>query len=236
MIYVMSDIHGNKERFDRVMAQIQLKPEDTLYILGDVVDRYPDGIKILRQIMRASNIKMLLGNHDYMMLEALYTPIAPEEIQPWETEEWVRRDKIRLWYSNGGDVTHYYLKHFKKTVRQEIFEYLSNLPLNIHIEVDGQKYILSHGGLVDSYDARTSKYDSLIEHAVWLRNSHRQTIPDGAILIFGHTPTSHYQADYPLRIWRDEQYINIDCGCGYEYPGRLCCLRLDDMQEFYSEP
>ena len=38
MIYVMSDIHGQKRRFDSVMKQINLQPEDTLYVLGDVID------------------------------------------------------------------------------------------------------------------------------------------------------------------------------------------------------
>ena len=47
MIYVMSDIHGQKRRFDSVMKQINLQPEDTLYVLGDVIDRNPDGIKLL---------------------------------------------------------------------------------------------------------------------------------------------------------------------------------------------
>ena len=36
MIYVMSDIHGQKRRFDSVMRQIGLRAEDTLYVLGDV--------------------------------------------------------------------------------------------------------------------------------------------------------------------------------------------------------
>ena len=74
MIYVMSDIHGQKRRFDSVMKQINLQPEDTLYVLGDVIDRNPDGIKILRQIMAMSNAKMLLGNHELMMMDALYYP------------------------------------------------------------------------------------------------------------------------------------------------------------------
>lgn len=39
MIYVMSDIHGSKRRFDAIMEQIKLTDEDTLYILGDVIDR-----------------------------------------------------------------------------------------------------------------------------------------------------------------------------------------------------
>ena len=71
MIYVMSDIHGNLERFESIMRQINLKEEDTLYILGDVIDRYPYGIKLLRKIMKMPNVKMLLGNHEYMMMQAI---------------------------------------------------------------------------------------------------------------------------------------------------------------------
>ena len=52
MTYVLSDIHGNLRRFESIMAQINLQPDDTLYVLGDVIDRYPDGIKILRRIMQ----------------------------------------------------------------------------------------------------------------------------------------------------------------------------------------
>ncbi len=67
MIYVTSDIHGNSKRFDSILEQINLQPEDTLYILGDVVDRYPDGIAILQRIMKMPNVQMLLGNHEYTL-------------------------------------------------------------------------------------------------------------------------------------------------------------------------
>lgn len=73
MVYVMSDIHGNRERFENIINQIQLKPDDMLFILGDVVDRYPEGISLLREIMKMPNARMLLGNHEYMMLLALDT-------------------------------------------------------------------------------------------------------------------------------------------------------------------
>ena len=71
MTYVLSDIHGNLRRFESIMSQINLQPDDTLYILGDVVDRYHAGIKILRQILKTPNMKMLIGNHEYMMLRAI---------------------------------------------------------------------------------------------------------------------------------------------------------------------
>ena len=49
MTYVLSDIHGNLQRFESIMTQINLQTNDTLYVLGDVIDRYAGGIKILRQ-------------------------------------------------------------------------------------------------------------------------------------------------------------------------------------------
>ena len=74
MTYILSDIHGNERRFSSILQQIRLQPEDTLYVLGDVIDRHPGGIRILRRIMKMPNAKMLLGNHEYMMLRALAIP------------------------------------------------------------------------------------------------------------------------------------------------------------------
>ena len=39
VIYVLSDIHGMYDKYQQMLAKIDLKPEDTLYILGDVIDR-----------------------------------------------------------------------------------------------------------------------------------------------------------------------------------------------------
>ena len=43
------------------------------------------------------------------------------------------------------------IKHIRKSVRKEIFDYLHSLPLNIDIEVNGQPYILVHGGAIAAY-------------------------------------------------------------------------------------
>ena len=52
MIYVMSDIHGCDERYRNILKQIKLKADDHLYILGDVIDRGPCGLNILRETMK----------------------------------------------------------------------------------------------------------------------------------------------------------------------------------------
>ena len=55
MIYIMSDIHGNIKAFHSIMEQINLTEEDTLYILGDVIDLNPYGIELLQEIMKMPN-------------------------------------------------------------------------------------------------------------------------------------------------------------------------------------
>lgn len=239
MIYVMSDIHGHRRRFDSIMEQINLQPEDTLYILGDVVDRNPDGIRILRQIMAMPNAVMLLGNHEYMMLNALYR--LPDEDD--EYAEFVRERNINLWYRNGGDVTHNYLKHIRKAARQEIFEYLDKLAVNLELTVHGQKYLLTHAAPMDEYLNSSMRHKDATEFAVWHRYRKYDRGPDDEIVIFGHTPTIAHQLTSPAQIWHGRNLIDIDCGAAYpranEYgiiiQTRLACLRLDDMKEFYSE-
>lgn len=154
MVYVMSDIHGNLQRFESIMNQINLQPEDTLFILGDVIDRYPDGIKIIRKIMKMPNVQMLLGNHEYMMLNAIATPYDPNS----RAETYFHEDQLYLWYYNEGDVTHNYIKHIRKELREEVFEYLRNLPVNVEITVNGQKYRLVHGSPVELYKDYHYKY------------------------------------------------------------------------------
>ena len=73
MTYVMSDIHGRIRPYHRMLKKIGFCEDDTLYILGDVIDRNPSGISILKEIMDTPNIRLLLGNHEYMMRHFLDT-------------------------------------------------------------------------------------------------------------------------------------------------------------------
>ena len=226
MIYVLSDVHGNERRFNSIMAQINLRPEDTLYVLGDVVDRYPGGIRILRRIMAMPNAKMLLGNHEYMMLRALGCPY----------DDYADDGRAMAhWYRNGGQVTHRHLKFLRKSLREEILKYLRSLPLSLDIQVNGTNYRLVHGAPVEDYDF-DPKYANPTHFAVWKRLELTDECCGDYQLIFGHTPTRYYQDNVPMEICRSGNRIGIDCGSGYPEngPGRLCCLRLDDGKVFYS--
>lgn len=231
MIYVMSDIHGNKERFHSVMKQINLQPNDTLYVLGDVIDRHEDGIEILEEIMCTPNIKMLLGNHEYMMLNVF----SSKHYNYWS---WYRE----LWYRNSGEVTDKKFLMLNKEKRKEIISFLEKLPINIDIVVNDKRYKLVHACPLEMYNELPHSYKDIVEFAVWYRIQKDLRL-DSTIVVFGHTTTNHYNTINPIEvkpmtIYKSDNLIGIDCGSGYPEvfkEGRLACLRLDDMKEFYSE-
>ena len=46
MTYCLSDIHGEILKWQDMLKLIQFSDEDTMYVLGDVIDRNPHGIEI----------------------------------------------------------------------------------------------------------------------------------------------------------------------------------------------
>lgn len=112
----------------------------------------------------------------------------------------------------------------------------------MEITVNGRQFILTHAAPAELYETYGHKYECERDFAVWMRFDSFPVLEDCTV-IFGHTPTIRFQYDNPMAIWDAKSWIGIDCGCmlpekGDPWSGalgRLSCLRLDDMQVFYSE-
>lgn len=240
MKYVLSDVHGMYENWRSILEQIDLKEDDELYILGDVIDRGKDGIKILLEIMESDNMKMLLGNHEHMMLEALgesyeYDPAAGLE------------DATLLWAYNGGNETYEQFLNCDDNVKKSIIDYLHNLPLNINVHTKDKKFTLCHAAPAEVYDLAKERgitNETKSHFCTWDRENIKLIgrNDDRSFIVFGHTPTIYFQPKViPLMIYKDQNLIGIDCASHYTKDeegnpvGRLACLRLDDMEEFYNK-
>ena len=71
MIYVVSDIHGCYEEYKELLEKINFSDKDELFVVGDVVDRGPEPIRVLQDMMMRPNVYPILGNHDYIALKIL---------------------------------------------------------------------------------------------------------------------------------------------------------------------
>lgn len=67
MRYVISGIHVCYNEYMELLNKIKFSDEDELYILGDAVDRGPEPIKVLKDIMNRQNVIFIIGNHDFIM-------------------------------------------------------------------------------------------------------------------------------------------------------------------------
>jgi bis(5'-nucleosyl)-tetraphosphatase (symmetrical) len=69
-LYLIGDIQGCNDPLERLLAEIDFSPSrDTLYILGDLVNRGPDNLGVVRRLMAlGASAKCLLGNHDLHLL------------------------------------------------------------------------------------------------------------------------------------------------------------------------
>ena len=233
MIYCISDIHGCYGEFLELLNKINFKPSDTVYFLGDAIDRGPDPIRCLQLIMKTPNIHMLMGNHEQLMLDALTNE-----------DEAFRGEVYKIWrHYNGGDATYVQYRKLPKNEQTEILGFISTLPYYALVKVRSKTYLLVHAGLnckdrLPGEHLKTTvkrQKSSYPKDLLWIRGEffYRKALPSHTI-VFGHTPTKHLSQGMSHTIWKDKVFkdkIGIDCGC-YS-GGRLAALRLDDLEEFY---
>ena len=214
MIYCISDLHGCYDEFMALLETIEFSPSDTLYVLGDAIDRGNKSIECIDCIMNAENIHFLMGNHEQLMMDF-----------------YDKRDFAGSWLRNGGKTTKEQLKKLTRKKRNEIFAFIWNCPYYTTVEVNGKRYFLSHAGLNASAPLEYQQQSDLI----WSREEfYQHKALEGYMCIFGHTPTKLIRDSDDCSVWFDEDHgdkICIDCGCAYG--GMLAALRLDDGEIFY---
>lgn len=235
MIYVTSDLHGMEPlAFQRMLDRAGFRDEDFLFILGDVIDRGEYGAELLLWLTQQSNMQLILGNHEALMLacEFLFEEVNEESLDSLKPEQLML---VESWIENGGSPT---ITGLSRLMRRDpemvmgMLEYLRDAPLYDFAEADGKSYVLVHGGLgnfqpdrdLDDYEP-----DELLVERPAL--NHRYF--EDAITILGHTPTVFYGPEFAGRMLRTDTWWCIDTGAAMG--GSPMLLRLEDGKEFYLE-
>ncbi len=73
-LYLIGDVQGCASALQRLLDKIAFTPSrDTVYLLGDLVNRGPDSAHVLRQLQSyGHSARCLLGNHDLHLLAVHY--------------------------------------------------------------------------------------------------------------------------------------------------------------------
>ena len=231
MIYVMSDIHGCYEEYLEVLRVIDFRDEDQLYVLGDMVDRGKEPIKLLMDMMSRHNVFPLLGNHEYMalsVLRKLCVEITKDNVDNHLTEEDMM--SYMNWMENGGNTTIEQFKKLSKEEQEDILEYLEECMLIEEITINQNTYVLVHAGLVP-FDEKKDIFDYQLNELIFQSCDYEKQYFKDRYLVTGHTPTIMIDESQKGNIIEKNHHIAIDCGCVFGMNLGVYCL--DNHKKYY---
>lgn len=228
MIYVCSDIHGNYEKYIRIFETINFTDNDTIFILGDIVDRGNASIKILQDMMYRNNVIPILGNHEYMakvVMEKCVNKIIEDNINIVDKN---LTSSIADWFINGGLTTFNEFKELSNSDKYAILNYIEEFLVYEEISVKGQDYILIHAG-ISNFDESKNMNEYYLDELLFERTDYSKTYFKDKILITGHTPVSQIQENHNKNtIFKTNNHIAIDGGCGFGGKLIVYCLNNDE--------
>lgn len=225
MIYAISDLHGCYKEFLEMLEQIHFCEEDTLYVLGDIVDRGMEGIKLLLDLAERKNVICLRGNHDQTALQMLkYLKVSMTAQQKERIKE-----VYELWFSDGGYPTFKAFIALEEEKKKKVLSFLNSFPIFEEITVGNRNFFLSHTG--PEFE-KIQKFDLCQVNDFLIGEIEYEKIYfDNKYFVSGHTPTNLIDETYQGRIYTKNKHIAIDCGVFFG--DTLGCICLDTMEEFY---
>ena len=231
--YVISDIHGQYDKFIAMLDAINLRDSDTLYVLGDILDRGPHPIKVILKLMEMPNAICLVGNHEYMAAECLSFLVREVTDRSLDELDYKTLDNLVTWQYNGAKTTIDEFRALSAEMQAEVIDFIKDMSIYEELTVGGKEYLLVHAGLGDFEPARTMD-DYSLHDLIWKEADYSRQYFDDKIVITGHTPTQFIKGNpKPGFIYRHQNHIAIDCGA-YLEDGRLAAVCLETGEEFYT--
>jgi serine/threonine protein phosphatase 1 len=199
-VVAVGDIHGRFDLFSRFLDYAR-GSQATVILLGDIIDRGPDDVKMLEKVKELldepekeglENFFCLMGNHEAMFIDA-----STGSPSSWD-----------LWAQNGG-------KYGRYDEMKGHLEWLTELP--IYMTLGDTLFI--HGGIFPGQDpfeaVKLGRSDSLI----WMREpfltmgpQFEKWSPHLKRVIHGHTPFFENDLLGQVNVSRKGDRIGIDSG------------------------
>lgn len=207
--YAISDIHGCLSTFQRLLKKLDFQRGDTLYLLGDYIDRGPDSKGVIDFIWELQeegyNVHCLKGNHEVLALDN------------------------SIVYA-GGYYDHAFLESFGvrnyQTVPIKYYDWMRNLPHFFEID----QYILAHAGLNTQAANPLDDLSSMLWIRNWRDDINEQWLGSRTI-VHGHTPISKRTIEQQLSQLSAISALDIDGGCVFGHLKHLGYLAAYDLDQ-----
>ncbi len=206
----ISDIHGCAKTFHELLFDVvDLQLTDTLYLLGDYINKGPDSKGVIDQIFSLENrgyeVYCLRGNHEQYLLDALTNP-----------------EKEFDFLSRGGvETLQSFHVGYTGDLPKNYIEFFENLGYYIELE----NYMLVHAGFDFENEDLFVDEDAMLN--IRAMRVDRDLI-GGRNIIHGHVPLPVTEIEKSLDF--KNHHISIDAGCVYQHIHALNHLVALDIQ------
>lgn len=249
--YVLSDVHGHLKALDGALSKASPGDDDRVFVLGDMVDRGPDPLGVMRLLRGLPNTTVLAGNHEQLMLSCVANP---DDRAAWD-----------LWMRNGGTSTAQGPMGLVPEAYEHTVSWVRGLPLFDVVSAGDRLWVLVHAGIVEPEPPEGGVWDEralfsmLLEQRpddlLWVRSGFwdRPTgllAEDGTgpVVVAGHTPVTYLpyvtdSVDGPvtdsegrgIMAWVGGDKLDVDCAAAGGFPeGQVGVVRLDDGARFFE--
>ncbi len=127
-LYLIGDVQGCNSALERLLSAIDFSPSrDRLVLLGDLVNRGPDSLGVLRRVMRMDGAaRCVLGNHDLHLLAIAHGVRPPH-----------RKDTVNAVLAAPD--------------RAALLDWMRAQPLALLDHIGGAELLMVHAGVLPSW-------------------------------------------------------------------------------------
>ena len=224
MTYLMSDLHGEYKLFCALMKKIHFSTKDRLYICGDVIEKGPQSVKLLKKLLSLPNVYLIRGNHEDAFIQFYHSLMV-------ETDDFdLVLSKLRDYIQGDGHLLDW-----------EMVDAIENLPY--YIETD--RFICVHAGLTLTAEGKLPPLsEARAEDMLYNRRfKNPDVLPkDCKCVFYGHTSTTGVNEDGGILTYIREgsdpqdfsSYIKVHLDMGSFVTGRVGCFCIDNCQCYYA--
>ncbi|NEO92965.1 MAG: serine/threonine protein phosphatase [Moorea sp. SIO3G5] len=201
---VIGDVHGHYNPLMALLDAIAPTSDDTVYFLGDLIDRGPMSSQVVEFVKQNAH-PCLLGNHELMLLEIIGNNSVPNSTR-------------QAWLYSGGEST---INSYGGKVCQDHLDWIKTLPTYIDL---GDTWLV-HAGV----NPRMTIEEQTVEQFCWIRDefhSMREPYFLDKLIITGHTMTFTLPGVAPGTIAQGCGWLDIDTGAYHPKSGWMTGLDI----------
>lgn len=143
MNFFMSNVHGDADAYKEMKRRMEIRKNDTLYLLGDVLDGNNGDpgacIEILDDVMQNDNVILLLGDHEYfhVMYYIARKSNSEEDIKYFY-------DKLCHLDYTGKPLLRYFMNNMSTREYSKYMTYLTECSMSEFLKIGDFSFYLVH--------------------------------------------------------------------------------------------